>query len=206
MPQATVAAHGLHHAQDWQNSVNLSRQRQASMAEPSTEVSAQAQGMPIVLSPAIPMTLQQPALQTDAAQRGQTTGRGSAAASGNTPVRVQSCSRKDAFHTAAPAVSPRHAADDSRRLVQTAQPDVHASGVGSSAVQAQHTGAGTDRGASLAPSKAGQEQDGQPVASSSPRQVSAKEQELWQQLQAANKDLQRGAACCSLHAFASTDG
>ncbi|KAL0024312.1 hypothetical protein WJX79_006938 [Trebouxia sp. C0005] len=101
-------------------------QRQASMAEPSIEDSAEAQGMPVASSTAIRRTLQQPALQTDAAQGGQTTSRKSAAAPGSTPVRVQRCSVEGASYTAAPAVS-------------------------------------------------------------------AKEQELWEQLQAANKDLQRAA-------------
>ena len=198
--QATAAAHSLHHAKNRQNSMNWSRQRQARMAGPSIEDSAQAQGMPFASSPAMPRTLQQPALQTDTAQQGRTTSRGSASAPGNTPVRVQRCSVKGASHTAAAAVTPGHAADDGRRVVQTEQPDVHASSsaVGSSPVQAQHIGAGTDSGASLSPSNVGKEPDGEPAASSSPRQVSAKEQELWQQLQAANKDLQRGAACCSL--------
>ena len=202
---AAAAAHGLHHAQDRQNSMHLSRKRQASMAEPSTEDSAQAQGMPLASSPAIPRTLQQPALQTHAAQQGRTTSRGSAAAPGNTPVRVQPCSVKGTSHTAAPAVSPRHEGNDGRRAVQTEQPDVHASssGMSSSLVQAQHAGAGTGRSASLTPSKAGQEPEGEPIASSTPRQVSAKEQQLWQQLQAANKDLQRGASCCSLYTLAS---
>ncbi len=203
MPHATVA-HGMHHAQDRQNNLNLSRQRQASMAEPSTEDSAQAQGMPFASSPAVPGTLQQPALQTDAA-RGWTTSRVNAAAPGHAPVRVQRCCIEGVSHTAALAISPRHTADDSRRPMQTEQPGVQASssGLGSSPIQAQCKGAGTDRAASLGPSKAGQEPEGEPVSSSAPRQVSAKEQELWQQLQAANKDLQRGAACCSLYVVAS---
>ncbi len=203
MPHATVA-HGLHHAQDRQNNLNLSRQRQASMAEPSTEDSAQTRGMPFPSSPAMPGTLQLPALQTDAAQ-GRTTSRGNAAAPSHAPVRVHCCCIEGVSHTAAPAISPRHTADDSRRLVQTEQPGVQAgsSGVGSSPIQAQYKGAGTDRGASLSPNKAGQEPESDPVSSSTPRQVSAKEQELWQQLQAANKDLQRGAACCALYVVAS---
>lgn len=203
MPHATKA-HGMHHAQDRQNNLNLSRQRQASMAEPSTEDSAQAQGMPFASSPAVPGTLQQPALQTDAA-RGRTTSRGNAAAPSHAPVRVHCCCIEGVSHTAAPAISPRHTADDSRCLVQTEQPGVQASssGVGSSPIQAQYKGVGTDRGASLSPIRAGQELEGDPVPSSTPRQVSAKEQELWQQLQAANKDLQRGAACCSLYVVAS---
>ncbi|DBA79944.1 TPA: hypothetical protein ACH3X1_008149 [Trebouxia sp. C0004] len=125
-------------------------------------------------------------------KEGGTTSRGSAPPPGNTPVTGKRCSVKGASHTAAPAVSPRHAADDGRRLVQTEQPESHtsSSAVGSSPLQAQHVGAGTDSAASLSPSKAGQEPDGEP---GSPRQVSAKEQELWQQLQAANKDLQRAA-------------
>ncbi|KAA6416949.1 MAG: hypothetical protein FRX49_13090 [Trebouxia sp. A1-2] len=190
MAQATAAARGLHHAQDRQN---WSRQRQASMAEPSIEDSAEAQGMPVASSTAIRRTLQQPALQTDAAQGGQTTSRKSAAAPGSTPVRVQRCSVEGASYTAAPAVSPRHAADDGRRSVQTEQPDVHSTGVGSSPVQAQHIRTGTDRSAGLISTEAGQEAVGEPVTSSAPRQVSAKEQELWEQLQAANKDLQRAA-------------
>lgn len=203
---ASAAALSSPQGQCRQGSLRLSRQRQGSAAQHST-----GDSLLINMDGALPSGMlrarQQPAEQTGTIPLGRSTGSGGAAAMSVSPSRSQHPNLEGAPQATHPKGSPIHTSADASRPGATQRPS---RGTGSRAVGKSLPGASdisiADNRTSPSPVRASKAAvaretvtgagSGTTVASSSPR-LSAKEQALWQQLQAANRNLQRGAACNS---------
>ena len=204
---ASAAALSSPSGQRRQGSLGLSRQRQPSAAQQSTDDSLLLGLMDAASPSGMLRARQQSADQTGTIPLGRCTGSGGAAAMSLSPSRSQHPNLEAAPQTTPPKGSPIHTSADASRPGATQRPS---RGTGSRALGKALPGAGcistADYRTTPSPVRASTAavaketitgaKSGAAVACSSPR-LSAKEQALRQQLQAANRNLQRGAACNS---------
>lgn len=202
---ASAAALSPPQGQRRQSSLGLSRQRQGSAAQYSTDDSLLRDFMDGAL-PSNMLRARQTAQQTGSVPLGRSTGSGGAAAMSLSPSSRHP-NLEGAPQTTHLKGSPMHASADASRPGATQRPSrgTGSRAVGTALPEAAHVSTADNRTtpspvraskAAVAKETVTGASSGAAVACSSPR-LSAKEQALRQQLQAANRNLQRGAACNS---------